>query len=249
VASSGRESELVVEATDLRKSYGDDVALAGVDLAVPAGSVLGLLGPNGAGKTTAVRILTTLLPPDGGRARVAGLDVVADAVALRSRIGLAGQYAAVDENLTGFENLAHCQDAPQRAGSRTVLGMQPLPSDQVLEGERLAGIQGGGGKRLGGLCVALVGLALSSVLAVTPPTADQRLAWVVLALAPQLVVVGGVSLVVCVVGFVVLSELQAQTALRHGQLRRKVWRRVPVVQGVPRPVGGDLRVGRGDSWL
>ena len=73
----------------------------GIDLDVPAGTVLGILGPNGAGKTTAVRILTTLLPPDGGTARVAGYDVVKDAAALRAEIGLAGQYAAVDENLTG----------------------------------------------------------------------------------------------------------------------------------------------------
>jgi ABC-2 type transport system ATP-binding protein len=97
--------EAAIEAQDLRKSFGDVRALAGVDLRVPAGTVLGLLGPNGAGKTTAVRILTTLLRPDGGSARVAGLDVVEDAARLRSRIGLAGQYAAVDENLTGDENL------------------------------------------------------------------------------------------------------------------------------------------------
>jgi ABC-2 type transport system ATP-binding protein len=80
-------------------------ALCGVDFEARAGSVLGLLGPNGAGKTTAVRILATLLEPDGGKARVTGLDVVEDAAALRAKIGLAGQYAAVDENLTGFENL------------------------------------------------------------------------------------------------------------------------------------------------
>jgi ABC-2 type transport system ATP-binding protein len=80
-------------------------ALDGIDLVAPAGTILGLLGPNGAGKTTAVRILTTLLPPDDGTARVAGLDVVKDAAAVRSQIGLSGQYAAVDENLTGFENL------------------------------------------------------------------------------------------------------------------------------------------------
>ena len=89
----------------LEKSYGSVRALCGVDLAVQRGSVLGLLGPNGAGKTTAVRILATLLVPDGGRAGVVGLDVVDDAAELRSHIGLAGQYAAVDENLTGFENL------------------------------------------------------------------------------------------------------------------------------------------------
>ena len=92
-------------AEGLKKYYGNVKALDGVDLTVPAGTVLGLLGPNGAGKTTAVRILTTLLHPDDGRAEVAGYDVVRDARALRSVIGLAGQYAAVDENLSGRENL------------------------------------------------------------------------------------------------------------------------------------------------
>jgi ABC-2 type transport system ATP-binding protein len=89
----------------LEKSYGSVRALCGVDFTAREGSVLGLLGPNGAGKTTAVRILATLLEPDAGTARVAGYDVVKQAAALRAEIGLAGQYAAVDENLTGFENL------------------------------------------------------------------------------------------------------------------------------------------------
>ena len=89
----------------IAKSFGEVRALGGVDLDVPRGTVLGLLGPNGAGKTTFVRVLTTLLRPDAGIARVVGYDVVHEAAALRERIGLAGQYAAVDENLTGLENL------------------------------------------------------------------------------------------------------------------------------------------------
>jgi ABC-2 type transport system ATP-binding protein len=97
------DDAIVVEG--LEKSYGSVRALGGVDFTARTGSVLGLLGPNGAGKTTAVRILATLLEPDAGTARVAGLDVVRDAAALRAKIGLAGQYAAVDENLTGLENL------------------------------------------------------------------------------------------------------------------------------------------------
>jgi ABC-2 type transport system ATP-binding protein len=96
---------LAIEATGLRKSYKDVQALCGVDLHVNAGVVYGLLGPNGAGKTTAVRILATLLAPDMGEARVAGADVLREPARVRERIGLAGQYAAVDENLTGFENL------------------------------------------------------------------------------------------------------------------------------------------------
>jgi daunorubicin resistance ABC transporter ATP-binding subunit len=98
-------SKLTVEAHGLRKAFGQVQALDGLSLAVPAGSVLGLLGPNGSGKTTTVSILATSLRPDAGRATVGGLDVVADAARVRRVIGLAGQFAAVDPNLTGQENL------------------------------------------------------------------------------------------------------------------------------------------------
>jgi len=99
------DPELAISVRGLRKSFGDVHALDGVDLEVAPGTVLGLLGPNGAGKTTAVRVMATLLAPDAGEVCVAGLDVVKDAAKVRERIGLAGQYAAIDENLTGLENL------------------------------------------------------------------------------------------------------------------------------------------------
>ena len=92
-------------AEDVRQSFGEVVALDGLDLRVEAGTVFGLLGPNGAGKTTLVRILATLLRPTGGRATILGRDVVTDSLAVRRRIGLAGQFAAVDEQLTGRENV------------------------------------------------------------------------------------------------------------------------------------------------
>jgi ABC-2 type transport system ATP-binding protein len=95
----------MIRAEGLVKRYKDVTALAGLDLTVPEGTVLGLLGPNGAGKTTAVRCLATLIRPDEGRATIAGIDVLTDPAGVRARIGLSGQYAAVDEHLTGYENL------------------------------------------------------------------------------------------------------------------------------------------------
>ncbi|MBA3281534.1 MAG: ATP-binding cassette domain-containing protein, partial [Acidimicrobiia bacterium] len=94
-----------IEVAGLTKRFGDVVALDGIDLAVAPGTVYGLLGPNGAGKTTAVRILTTIIKPDSGTAHVLGLDVTQETARVRASIGLAGQYAAVDERLTGRENL------------------------------------------------------------------------------------------------------------------------------------------------
>src|SRR3954470_6668257 len=107
-----------VVAEGLVKRYGDVTALDGLSLSVPAGTVLGVLGPNGSGKTTSVRVLTTLLRPDAGRARILGRDVVHDAPAVRSLIGLTGQYAAVDDALSGTDNLVlvgRLLDLPRRA--------------------------------------------------------------------------------------------------------------------------------------
>src|SRR5688500_18052645 len=103
--SEGTNMEFAIVAEGLRKRYGDTVALDGLDLSVPEGTVCGLLGPNGAGKTTAVRVLATLLRMDSGRAFVAGCDVVSAAREVRARIGLTSQHDAVDEALTGRQNL------------------------------------------------------------------------------------------------------------------------------------------------
>jgi ABC-2 type transport system ATP-binding protein len=137
---------------------------------VPAGTVLGLLGPNGAGKTTAVRILTTLLPADGGSARVAGLDVAREAAQLRSQIGLAGQYAAVDENLTGAENLEmvgrlyHLPRGEPRARAAELLERFELTD----AGGRLVRSYSGGMRRRLDLAAALV--ARPPVLFLDEPT-------------------------------------------------------------------------------
>jgi ABC-2 type transport system ATP-binding protein len=150
------EDAIVVEG--LEKSYGSVRALRGVDFAAPSGTVLGLLGPNGAGKTTAVRILSTLLKPDGGSARIAGLDVVREAAALRARIGLAGQYAAVDENLTGVENLEmvgrlyHMPRADARARAQDLLER----FDLTEAAKRPAKTYSGGMRRRLDLAAALV---------------------------------------------------------------------------------------------
>jgi daunorubicin resistance ABC transporter ATP-binding subunit len=118
----------------LGKRFGPVVALDGIDLRVPEATILGLLGPNGAGKTTAVRVLTTILQPDDGHATVLGLDVVRDAERVREVIGLAGQYAAVDENLTGRENLRLIGQLTHQPRSR----VKPR-ADELLERFSLAG--------------------------------------------------------------------------------------------------------------
>jgi ABC-2 type transport system ATP-binding protein len=150
--------ELAIEAEGLRKEYKDVQALRGIDLRVERGTVLGVLGPNGAGKTTAVRILTTLLPPSGGTAKVMGLDVEKDADELRATIGLAGQYAAVDENLTGFENLEMVGRLYHLGRSRSKQRATDLLKRFELDeaGDRMAKTYSGGMRRRLDLAAALV---------------------------------------------------------------------------------------------
>jgi len=148
-----------ITATGLRKAYGDKVVLDGIDLDVPAGTIFGLLGPNGAGKTTIVRILSTLIKPDGGAASVAGHDMMSDADSVRRQIGVTGQFSAIDNLLTGQENLllmADLNHLPKDIGRRRV--------DDLLEQFDLVEAAGktpptysGGMKRRLDLAMTLVG--------------------------------------------------------------------------------------------
>ena len=159
-----------IEAEGLVKNYGTTKALAGFDLAVPAGTVYGLLGPHGAGKTTPVRVFATLLRPDGGRAQVLGPDVVTGAAQVRRQIGLTGQYAALDEYLTGRANLVMIGRL-----SRLTAGAARRRADEMLERFDLTGAAGravktysGGMRRRLDLAASLIGYP--SVLFLDEPT-------------------------------------------------------------------------------
>ena len=152
-------SELAIETSGLRKSYGKATVLAGLDLRVPRGSVYALLGRNGAGKTTTVRILSTLSRPDGGQARVAGFDVVADRHRVRRSISLTGQYAALDEMQTGAENLRMMGRLAGLSRPAARLRATELLSRFALTeaGARQVGTYSGGMRRRLDLAASLVG--------------------------------------------------------------------------------------------
>jgi ABC-2 type transport system ATP-binding protein len=162
--------ELAVEVTGLAKSYGSVQVLAGVDLQVPRGTVFSLLGPNGAGKTTMVRILSTLIRPDAGHARVAGFDVVRDRHRVRRSISLTGQYAAVDDLQTGYENLRMMGRLAGLSGTRSRQRTRYLLDrfDLAEAGRRRVGTYSGGMRRRLDLAAGLVGYP--SVLFLDEPT-------------------------------------------------------------------------------
>lgn len=158
-ADRGRMNSSAIAVQGLRKAYGNKVVLDGIDLEVPAGSIFSLLGPNGAGKTTTVNVLTTLVKADAGTVRVAGHDVVTEAGAVRAAIGVTGQFAAVDELLTGQENLQLMVDlsqVPARDGKRVVAQLLER-FDLVEAAGKPASAYSGGMRRKLDLAMTLVG--------------------------------------------------------------------------------------------
>ncbi len=181
-----------IQAEGLVKRFGKTVAVAGVDLTVRPGTVFGLLGPNGAGKTTVVRMLATLLKPDGGTASVDGFDIARDADQVRARIGLTGQYAAVDEDLTGFENLlliARLLEIPRREAKERARDL--LERFELAEaGNRSAKTYSGGMRRRLDLAASLI--STPKILFLDEPTTglDPRSRGDVWAMVRELVAEG-----------------------------------------------------------
>ncbi|MFJ3758436.1 ATP-binding cassette domain-containing protein [Streptomyces sp. NPDC090080] len=153
------DDELAIEATALRKAYGDRTVLDGIDLRVPAGTVFALLGPNGAGKTTAVNILSTLISADGGEARIAGHDIRARAQSVRAAIGVTGQFSAVDGLITGEENMllmADLHHLPRGEGRRVIAELLDR-FDLTEAADKPASTYSGGMKRRLDIAMTLVG--------------------------------------------------------------------------------------------
>jgi ABC-2 type transport system ATP-binding protein len=234
-----------IEVEGLRKRFGSVEALCGVSFGAETGSVLGLLGPNGAGKTTAVRILTTLLAPDGGVARVAGVDVTREPARVRAMIGLAGQYAAVDENLTGAENLEmvgrlyHMARREARTRSSELLEEFGLAD----AGGRLVRTYSGGMRRRLDLAAALV--ARPPILFLDEPTTGLDIrSRIALWESIEALVGGGTTVLLTTQYLEEADRLAGRIAVvNHG---------VVIAEGTPaglkEQVGGDrleVRLGRG----
>lgn len=206
--------------TGLRKSFGDHVVLDGIDLDVPAGTIFALLGPNGAGKTTTVQILSTLIPADGGALRVAGYDVLHSPDPVRAAIGVTGQFSAVDNLLTGAENLrlmADLHHLGRREGRRRVAELLER-FDLVDAGRKLAGTYSGGMRRRLDLAMTLVGDP--SIIFLDEPTAgldprSRRTVWQIV----RDLVAGGVTIFLTTQYLEEADQLADRIAvLDHGKL-------------------------------
>jgi ABC-2 type transport system ATP-binding protein len=223
-------SNSAIAASGLRKAYGDKVVLDGIDLDVPAGTVFALLGPNGAGKTTMVNILTTLIKADAGTARVAGHDIAAGTKAVRAAIGVTGQFAAVDELLTGQENLQLMADLRRlgsREGKRVVTGLLER-FDLAGSAQQLVSAYSGGMRRKLDLAMTLVGNP--QVIFLDEPTTgldprSRRTMWDIV----RQLVSGGVTIFLTTQYLEEADQLAGQIAvLDHGGI---------VAQGTP----GELK--------
>jgi daunorubicin resistance ABC transporter ATP-binding subunit len=227
----------VIEVEGVKKAFGSTTALAGVDLAVEGGTVLALLGRNGAGKTTLVRILATLLAPDAGRLRLAGVDVVRDAPVVRSLIGLAGQFAAVDDTLTGRENLElvgrlyGLRRREARARAYDVLERLSLTD----AGDQLVRTYSGGMRRRLDLGASLVGRPLVLILDEPSTGLDPRARIELWSLIEELVS-GGTTLL--------LTTQYLEEADRLADRIAVIDRGAMIAEGTPdalkRQVGGDV---------
>ena len=237
---TGRTARSAIEVAGLRKSFGDKLVLDGIDLEVPEGTIFALLGPNGAGKTTMVQILSTLIAADGGQVRVAGHDLAQEPDAVRSAIGVTGQFSAVDQLLTGEENLllmADLRHLDPAEGRRRAAGL--LERFDLAEAARKpAGTWSGGMRRRLDLAMTLVGRP--RIIFLDEPTAgldprSRRTMWQII----RELVAGGVTIFLTTQYLEEADELAGRVAvLDHGRL---------IAEGAPdelkrRIPGGHVRL-------